>query len=67
MMVKDVTKFHKCHLGDGGMLECACGYRVSNRILSLGRGGTPKFGVDVEWVYSTQQLGGLGACSPRFF
>ena len=27
MMVKDVTKFHKCHLGVQGMLEyvCVCG------------------------------------------
>ena len=24
MMVKDVTKFHKCHLGGRGMLECLC-------------------------------------------
>ena len=27
--------------------------RVSYRILSFGKGGTPKFGVDVEGVYST--------------
>ena len=24
MVVKDVTKFHKCHLGGRGMLECVC-------------------------------------------
>ena len=24
MMVKDVTKFHKCHLGDQDMLEYVC-------------------------------------------
>ena len=24
MMVKDVTKVHKCHLGGQGMLECVC-------------------------------------------
>ena len=24
MMVKDVTKFHKQHLGGRGMLECMC-------------------------------------------
>ena len=57
MMVKDLTKFHKCHLGGGGrgILECVCVClcRVSYRILSFGRGGTPTFGVDVEGVYST--------------
>ena len=51
MMVKDVTKFHKCHLGNRDMLACMCVCRVSYRILSLGRGGT--LGVDVEVVYST--------------
>ena len=30
MMVKDVTKFHKRHLGDHGMLECVCVCRVSS-------------------------------------
>ena len=52
MMVKDVM-FHKRHLGGQGMLECVCVCRVSYRILSFGRGETPKFGVDVEGVYST--------------
>ena len=37
-MVKDVTKFHKHHLGRRGMLECMCVCRVSCRILSFGRG-----------------------------
>ena len=55
-MVKDVTKFHKRHLGGRGMLECVC--RILHRSLHFGRGwggggGTPKFGVDVEGVYST--------------
>ena len=52
MMVKDVTKFHKCHLGGWGMLECVC---VRGFIQDFGfwEGGTPKFGVDVEGVYST--------------
>ena len=55
MIVTDVTKFHKRHLGSRGVLECVCVCvcRVSYRILSLGRGGTPKFGVDLEGVYST--------------
>ena len=30
------------------MLECVCVCRVSYRILSLGRGGTPNFGVDLK-------------------
>ena len=56
-MVKDVTKFHKRHLGDWRViLECVlyvCVCRVSYMISSFGRGGgTPKFGVDVEGVYS---------------
>ena len=42
MMVKNVTKFHKRHLGGRGMLECVCVCvcvcRVSYRILSYGRG-----------------------------
>ena len=51
MMVKDVTKFHICHLGSQGsrgILECVCvcTCKVSYRVLSLGGGGTPKFGVD---------------------
>ena len=43
MMVKDVTKFYKRHLGGRGMLECVCVCvcvcKVSYRILSFGRGG----------------------------
>ena len=51
MMVKDVTTFH---LGSQGMLECVCVCMVSYSILSFGwRGGNPKFGVDVEGVFST--------------
>ena len=42
MMVKDVTKFCKCHLGGRGMLDyvyvCVCLCWVSYRILSLGGG-----------------------------
>ena len=58
MMVKEVTKFHKCHLEGWDMLECVCVCvcRVSYRTLSLGGGGgggTLKFGVDVERVHST--------------
>ena len=43
MMVKDVTNFHKRHLGRWGMLECVC-------VQGFERGGTPKFGVDMEGV-----------------
>ena len=42
MVVKDVTKFHKCHLGGQGMFECMCVFRVSYRILSFGKGGNSK-------------------------
>ena len=35
-MVKDVTMFHKCHLGGQSYLN-VCVYRVSYRILSFGR------------------------------
>ena len=28
MMVKDVTKFHECHLGDRGLLTYVCGCMV---------------------------------------
>ena len=45
MMVKDVTKFHKCHLGGRSILECVYVCRVSKRI--FGRGGAPKFSVCV--------------------
>ena len=33
MMIKDVTKFHKCDLGGRSMLECVC--RVSYRIFEF--------------------------------
>ena len=54
MIVKDVTKFHKRHLGGRGMLECvcACACRILYKILSFWKEGSPKFGVDVEGVYS---------------
>ena len=43
-------------------------FRVSYRILGGVEGGvTPKFGVDVEGVYSTQKLGWSGACSTTIF
>ena len=53
-MVKDVTKFHKHHLGDRSMLECmcVCVCRVSYRILSIGIGKNSKNQVDVDGVYS---------------
>ena len=40
--------------GGSGMLECVC-VRVQGFIqaFEFGRGVTPKFGVDVEGVYST--------------
>ena len=53
MTVIDLTKFHKSHLRGRCMLECVSVCRVSYRILSIGRRRTPKFGVDVEGVYST--------------
>ena len=64
-MVKDVTKFHKLHLGGRGMLECVWN-KVSDSILSFvggggggwGEVGTPKFSVDVE---------GSGGMLPRIF
>ena len=31
MMVKDVTKFHKCHLGCLDMPECVCVCRFISR------------------------------------
>ena len=37
MMVKDVTKFHKHHLGGRGMLECVCaGIYTTFRVLERG-------------------------------
>ena len=53
MMVTDVTKFHKRHLGSRGMLECMCVCRISYRISSFGRRGQSTISVDVEGVYST--------------
>ena len=50
MMVKDVTMFHRCHLGSRGMLECVQGFI---RIFKFWEGITPKFDVDMEWVYCT--------------
>ena len=54
MMVKDVTKLHKRHLGGSCMLECVCvcvqGFIQDFDFLE---GRTPKFGVDVEGVYSS--------------
>ena len=63
VIVKDVSNFHKCHHGGGFRVSLnVCVYmsvyRISYRILSFGRGGTPKFGVDVAEIYSTKQLGG---------
>ena len=46
------------------MYVCVC-VEVSYRILSLGRRGTPTFGVDVKRVYSTK-IGGRGIL-PQFF
>ena len=55
----------KRHLGGRGVLECVC--RVSYRILSYGKGGTPKLGVGVEGVYRTiKGFGGYAVCSPDF-
>ena len=47
MIVTDVTKFHKSHLGGRGMLECVC---VQGFIqdFEYWEGRTPKFGVDME-------------------
>ena len=56
-MVKDVTEFHKRHLGGRGKLEyvcvcvCVCVCMVSYRILSFRIWGTPKFG-DMDGEYS---------------
>ena len=49
-----MTKFHKRHLGGRGMLECVC-VCVQGFIqdFEFWEGGTPKFGVGVEGVYST--------------
>ena len=47
MIVKDVTNFHKRHLGGGSMLECVCVCVCVCvcRILSW-REGTPKYGLN---------------------
>ena len=47
MVVKDVTKFHKHYLGGWGIFVCICVCRISYRILSFGKGGTPK--VVLRW------------------
>ena len=40
MMVKDVTKVHKCHWGGWGILECVCGCaRFHTGFLVLGGKG----------------------------
>ena len=47
---------------------CVCGGGgggVHRRILSFGRGVTPKFGVDVEGVHNTYQLGRSGHMLPQ--
>ena len=48
-MVKNVTKFHKHHLGGRGMLECVCAGFIQD--VEFGE-RIPKFGVDMEGVYS---------------
>ena len=50
MMVKDVTKFHKRHLGVWVCFVCVHGF---TRNFEFCVEGTPKFGVGVEGVYST--------------
>ena len=59
-MVKDVTMFHKRHLGGRGVLECVCVCVCKGFIQDFefgeeggGGGGTPKISVDMEEVYST--------------
>ena len=41
MMVKGVTKFHKCYLGGWGMLKCVCvqGFMLDFEFLEGGGGG----------------------------
>ena len=53
MMANVVTKFHNAILGLGVCLNVCWCVKVTFRILSFGKGGIPKFGVDVEGVYST--------------
>ena len=65
MMVKDVTKFHKCSLESRGVLECVCVQGFIQGFV-FWEGETPKFGV-AWWgwgVYSAQKLGGSGDMSP---
>ena len=58
-MVKDMTKFTNAIWGVGICLNvCVC--TVFHTGLNFGRGVTPKFGFDMEGVYSTKQLGGRG-------
>ena len=52
MMVKDVTKFHKHHLGIWSILECVC-MQGFIQGFEFWEGRAPKLGVDVEGVYST--------------
>ena len=49
-MVKNVIKFHNCHLGDWGMLECGLCVQGFIQNFEFWEGGTPNFGVDVEGV-----------------
>ena len=58
MLVKDATKFHKRHLWGGawwGLAECVCVQQdfIQDFEFWKGGGGNPKFGVDVDGVYST--------------
>ena len=55
MMVKDMTKFPKCHLGSQGMLGCVsvCVQGYTQDFEGGLGGGTPKFSIDLEGVYST--------------
>ena len=58
-MVKDVTKFRTIW-GDQDMLECVCVcVQDFKQNFGFGRGGTPKFGVDVEGVYGGESGGML--------
>ena len=58
-MVKDVTKFHKCQLWGRGVQGFIQDF-------DFWEGGTPKFGVDVEGVYSTTTSGVWGHAPPDF-
>ena len=55
-MVKDVTQFHKCHLGFGVCLYMCVrvqGFMQDFEFWKGGGGNSTKFGVDLEGVYST--------------